>query len=170
VFTLPSSTPALPVSTVEGMLTRRLGSALLAVAAVAVLGMAQTGRGAAALRDLGLVKSSSYTALSFREPLSLPSHLPAGLSVVPVAFSIRNVSNSGRVYRWSILLSNDVPRKHLATGVVRVAAGSAVAVNRTVMAKCAGKKVHLVVRLVSPAESIGFWATCSAEKVRKNHG
>ena len=153
------------------MVTRRQGgSALLAVGALAVVGFAQTGPGQAALHGLGLVKSSSYTALSFREPLSLPSHLPRGRSDVPVRFSIRNVSQSRRVYHWSIVLSNDVAGAHMDAGVVQVAGESAVAVSRTVTAKCAGKEVHLVVRLASPAESIGFWATCPAEKGRKNHG
>jgi hypothetical protein len=152
------------------MVTRRQGgSALLAVCTLAVVGFAQTGPGQAALHGLGLVQSSSYTALSFREPLSLPSHLPRGGSDVPVRFSIRNVSQSWRVYHWSIVLSNEVPGEQMAAGVAQVAAESAVAVNRTVTAKCAGGKVHLVVRLASPAESIGFWATCPVEK-GKDHG
>ena len=131
-----------------------------------IAGLAQTGPGQAAARSLGLLKSSSYTALSFREPQSLPSQLPAQRSHVPVRFTIRNVSDSGRAYHWSIALSSALHREQVAAGDVQVAAGSAVAVSRTVRVKCAGKRLHLVVRLASPAESIGFWATCSAGKKR----
>jgi len=152
------------------MVTRRQGSALVAVGALAVAGLAQIGPGQAALRELGLLKSSSYTALAFSDPLSLPAHLPRGLSDVPVRFSIRNVSGATRVYRWSIAFSNDLPRAQVAAGIVRVAGGSAVVVSRTVMPKCAGKRLHLVVRLALPAESIGFWATCPVEMGGKSRG
>jgi hypothetical protein len=142
------------------MVTGRQGSALLMAGVLAIAGLAQTGAGQAALRSLGLLKSPSYTALSFREPQSLPSHLSARRSDVPVSFSIGNVSDSERAYHWSIGLSSDVPSQQVADGNVRVTAGSTVGVSRTVMAKCTGKRLHLVVRLADPAESIGFWAAC----------
>lgn len=137
-------------------------SALVLVVLVASsAGLAQTRQGHALLQDTGLFKvPTSYTELAFTDPRSLPSKLRSKRAPINVSFAVHNVSGSLRTYQWSIVLVRS-GRSHVkASGAVNVPAQGNVTVTRTVAMACVGGRLQVVVRLVSSAEYIDFWARC----------
>jgi hypothetical protein len=136
-----------------------------AVALVVLLlvgaGVAQTGEGHVLLQDAGLVQGpSSYTELAFTTPGSLPSQLTSSHAPINVLFGIHDSSGSSRIYQWSIVLVRSGRSDVEASGTVSTSVQGTATVAKTVTAACVGGRLQVVVRLVSPAESIAFWVTC----------
>ena len=77
---------------------------------------------------------------------------------------IRNSSGGSRSYQWSITVRRDGRTRHVASGAVRVRAGSAATVARRVATACAGGRLRVAVNLSRPAESIDFWTACAPGK------
>jgi hypothetical protein len=134
---------------------------LVAGFAVACVGLAQSTPGHSVLHSVGLYEEpASYTELAFTAPDALPRTLAKSGTAVTVAFGIHNVSGNPRSYDWSIALVHSGVSEVTATGAAPTSAQGRTVVTRSVMATCAGGRVQVVVRLASPAESIGFWLTC----------
>lgn len=131
------------------------------VLAVAIL--AQTGAGQALMRDVGLAKTpAAYTQLSFARPQSLPGTVPASGTTLRVPFEIRNTSAAQRTYQWSVTVRRGQRTDQLTSGGTRVPAGAAVTVTPSVTVACVSGRIRVDVGLVSPRESIDFYATCVA--------
>jgi hypothetical protein len=146
-------------------MARWWGLAGLTAAAVTAAGVAQTPAGHSALASAGLFsKPASYTALSFAAPQSLPEQLRSVRADVDASFVIRNSSGGSRSYQWSITVLHDGHTQRVATGAVRVGAGSAVTVPERVATSCAGGRLRVAVNLTQPAESIDFWTACAPGK------
>lgn len=134
--------------------------ALVACVAVAA-GLAQTPPGHAVLRGAGLFQPpASYTELAFTRPQSLPAQLLSAEALFDVGFSIHNVSQAARSYRWSIVTLHGGQARTAAAGSATVAAGKRGVVNRQVLASCVGGTLRVQVRLASPREAIDFVTTC----------
>ncbi len=135
----------------------------LVVLVMACAGLAQTSRGHALLRDMGLYEEpASYTELAFTSPDALPYRLKSAKEPVGVSFSVRNVSGSPRSYQWSIAEVHDGKSQVRATGTVAVPAQAGATVTRSVATACATGRLQVVVSLASPAQSIDFWVACPA--------
>jgi hypothetical protein len=134
---------------------------LVAVVVVAAI-VAQTGAGQALMREIGLTRTpAGYAQLSFARPQSLPSRFTSPASLT-VPFEIRNSSDAEHTYQWSIALVRGQRTDRLATGGTRVPAGGTVTTAPAVTVSCGGGgRVRLDVGLVSPRESIDFYATCA---------
>jgi hypothetical protein len=146
-------------------MARWWGIAGLTAAAVTAAGVAQTPAGHAALASAGLFsKPASYTALSFAAPQSLPEQLRSAHEGVDASFVIRNSSGASRSYQWSITVRRDGHTRRVASGEVRVRAGSAATVASRVATSCTGGRLRVAVSLASPAESIDFWTACAPGK------
>jgi hypothetical protein len=146
-------------------MARWWGLAGLTAAAVTAAGVAQTPAGHSALASAGLFSEpASYTALSFATPQSLPEQLRSTHANLGATFVIRNSSGGSRSYEWSVTLLRDGHTHRLASGTVRVRAGSAVTVPQRVATSCAGGRLRVAVNLTRPAESIGFWTACAPGK------
>jgi hypothetical protein len=146
-------------------MARWWGLAGLTAAAVTAAGVAQTPAGHSALASAGLFQEpASYTALSFAAPQSLPEQLRSAHEGVDASFVIRNSTGGSRSYRWSITVLRDGHTGQVASGTVRVRAGSAVTVPRQVATSCAGGRLRVAVSLNRPAESIDFWTACAPGK------
>lgn len=142
---------------------RRWWGAVVVVALVVLgAGLAQTGAGHTLLQAAGLYEApSSYTELAFTDPANLPTRLKSEHASIHVSFSVHNVSNVSRAYDWSVEFVRSSHTHVGASGVATVLAQGRTVVARTVAVGCVvGGRLHVVVRLVSPSESIGFWATC----------
>jgi hypothetical protein len=137
---------------------------ILLVLVVLCAGLAQTSPGHTVLSDMGLYEPPvSYTELTLAEPGDLPSALPSPDSPVNVSFDIHNVSGAARHYQWSVVLAkNGQNGRQEGSGAVTAPAQGRVTVTRTVRATCTGGRLQVLVRLVSPAESVDFWVTCPA--------
>jgi hypothetical protein len=146
-------------------MARWWGLAGLTAAAVTAAGVAQTPAGHSALASAGLFsKPATYTALSFAAPQSLPEQLRSAHQSVDASFVIRNASGGSRGYQWSITVRRDGHTRRVASGAIRVRAGSAATVARHVATACAGGRLQVAVKLGSPAESIDFWTACAPGK------
>jgi hypothetical protein len=139
------------------------------VAAVLVcVGLAQTQQGHVLLRNVGLYETPAvYTELTFSDPGSLPSALSKPNQNVKVSFSIHNVSGVSRTYQWSIVFVHSGKSQLKATGAVVTLAQGRTGITKSLVAACTGGRLQVVVRLASPAESVGFWVTCPTAAKRK---
>ena len=142
---------------------------LLPVIAVLVCaGLAQTQQGHVLLRNVGLYETPAiYTELAFSEPRNLPGALTKPNENVNVSFSIHNVSGDPRSYQWSIVLVHASKSQVKANGSLLSPAQGQTEVTRPVEAACVGGRLQVVVRLISPAESISFWMTCPPVAAKK---
>jgi hypothetical protein len=132
----------------------------VAVIALAA-GIAQTSAGHAILRRAGLVKAPpGYTSLAFAHPQQLPEQLHSNPARVPISFVIHDIGNVPRDYRWSILLVDEGPIRHVDTGEVHVAPGRGTVISRSVNISCPRGRMRIVVNLQSPQESIDAWTAC----------
>lgn len=141
----------------------RTWTSLIASAAVlAVVGLAQTPVGRAALRGAGLDQApTAYTALSFTRPQSLPAQLPDQHLTLRVAFTIRNVSGGTRGYRWSLTAAQaGRPVGRGATGTTSLAPGATAILSPALPLTCTRGQLRVTVRLASPAETIDFLTRC----------
>lgn len=128
---------------------------------VASAGVAQTSSGQGLLRDMGLSQAPpSFTELAFTRPRSLPTRLSSEHASISVSFGIHNVSGSSRTYRWSITTLPSGQNHPKAAGVVRLPAQGDATVDKSLPLSCVQKRLQIVVRLTSPAESIDFWVAC----------
>lgn len=136
---------------------------------LALLGLAQTGRGHTLLKEAGLTEPpASYTALSFTRPTSLPTRLTSKRIALAMPFMIRNISTRQRVYRWSIVVMCHSISRQVAHGKLSLNANQQMVVDNSLSTSCVGGRLHVVVRLTSPAESIDFWSTCWLGKGRSS--
>lgn len=128
-----------------------LGLVLLAI------GLAQTADGQSVLRQAGFSSDSKpFTELYFPAPASLPA---VAARRQAVAFVIRNDSHRSRVYSWTVAETGPLFERHGET-VLGVGQQRTNVVHVRVL--CFGKRVHLQVSLLDPAQSIGFWERCRA--------
>ena len=137
--------------------------AIALVAAVALAaGIAQTSFGHEVLRKAGLFEEpASYTSLAFVDPqLNVIENLSSRQVPVPVSFAIHNSTGVPRYYRWSVLLVQSGRTRSMAAGGVHVASGREAAITRSVNISCRKGRVRVIVKLVSPAESIDAWMAC----------
>jgi hypothetical protein len=139
---------------------RPAGFATLAIAALAALGLAQTGPGHSAVGGLGFSSQADrFTELAFAAPARLPSRVPAGTSRVALGFDLHNAERRATSYRWSIVQDGGTV---LASGRLQLASGARAGIDRTVSVRCVpGRRIRVAVRLASPAQSIGFWTRCA---------
>jgi hypothetical protein len=147
----------------------RLRLALIIAPAVllAAVALAQTPAGHAVLRGVGLEQaSSSYAALSFAQPQSLPSRLPAPHTTVHVPFTIENDSAAAQSYIWSLNVADAGRAARPVSGRITLAAGATVTLDPALTLNCTGGQVRIAVHLASPAESIDFLAYCPAPTKR----
>jgi hypothetical protein len=135
---------------------------LVLVAAVLICAaLAQTQQGHVLLRNVGLSETpATYTELAFSEPGNLPRALTKPAENIKVSFSIHNVSGDPRSYQWSIILVHAGKSQVKANGSLLSPAQGQTEVTRSVQAACVGGRLQVVVRLISPSESINFWMTC----------
>jgi hypothetical protein len=133
--------------------------ALVVVVAFAVEA-AQTSLGHTLLQKAGLVKTPSYTALSFAAPQLLPTQLPAQNSSVGVSFVIHNATASAHAYNWQVQLVRGKSSTSAASAQTLVPAGASTIVANTIKTSCVGGKIGFVIKLAVPAESINFWSAC----------
>ncbi|HEX4063335.1 MAG TPA: hypothetical protein VHY58_20170 [Streptosporangiaceae bacterium] len=134
---------------------------LVAVVLVAAV-VAQTGAGHSLMREIGVTRTPpGYTQLSFAHPQALPSRFTSPASLT-VPFAIHNSTGAEHTYQWSIALVHGQNTDRLASGGTRVPAGGVVTTAPAVTVSCTGSgRVRLDVGLVSPRESIDFYATCT---------
>lgn len=132
----------------------------LAVVLAFAVEVAQTGLGHALLQKAGLVKTPSYTALSFAAPQRLPTQLPARNSSVSVSFVIRNATTSLHAYNWQVQLVRGKSSTPAASSRTLVPAGASTIVANTIRTSCVGGKIDFVIKLAVPEESINFWSAC----------
>lgn len=138
-------------------------SLALVLGVIAIIGLAQTSPGRAGLRAIGLVRPvASFSALYFTHPQQIQVQLPTGPVTVPVSFSIRNDTSQAQSYQWSVVLVDGVDTKHVASGAATVKQGDVATVAKKVSGTCWSGELQVVVRLAVPAESIDFYAGCSA--------
>lgn len=140
----------------------------LVVVILACLGLAQTQQGHVVLADVGLYETAApSTALAFSEPMALPTALEKPNGAVNVSFGIHNASGDPRSYQWSVVLIHAGDSQVKASGSVLTPAQGRTVLTRSVAASCVGGRLQVVVRLVSPAESISFWMTCPEATTKK---
>jgi hypothetical protein len=140
---------------------RKAASGLVLAGLVMAVGVAQTGPGHALLRSAGLFEQPpQYTALAFTHPQDLPAQLTSKHASVGVSFEIRNTSDAGRTYHWSIQVARAGRNRVAASGFSRVPPGASRTVARAVPVSCTGGRLRVVARLAGPPESIDFWTTC----------
>lgn len=140
---------------------RRWGLGILIVGAAVLLSVFQTGVGHALLRKAGLAQGAAgYTSLSFLHPRSLPDKLESRQATVGVPFVIRNATSSAYDYRWSVALLRRGRSRRVHAGTVRLSAGQAAVISRSVGITCTRDRVQIVVSLERPAESIDAWLAC----------
>jgi hypothetical protein len=132
----------------------------LLVLVVASAGLAQTSSGQGLLRDVGFSRAPSFTALAFTRPQNLPTKLTSEHASISVSFGIRNVSGSSHTYRWSIATLPSDQKQPKAAGVVRLLPQGYATVAKSFPLACVQRRLQIVVRLTSPAESIDFWVAC----------
>jgi hypothetical protein len=139
---------------------------------VAAAALAQTPAGHAVLRGAGLEQvPPSYAALSFAQPQSLPTRLPAPRTTVHVPFTIRNDSVDTHSYRWSLSATHTSrpagsPAARPVTGTTTLAAGATVTLEPALPLSCTGGQLRVTIHLASPAESIDFLSDCPAPTKR----
>ena len=139
----------------------RWSVAALVAFVVLCAGLSQTGAGQSLLRDTGAVgPPPSYTQLAFTAPRQLPAALKSDHASLKVSFGIHNSSTAAQSYRWSILLTQSAKTSVSASGVVAVQAQSGATVAKKVAAVCGKGKLHVMVKLADPKESIDFFVTC----------
>jgi hypothetical protein len=138
------------------------GAIALVAAVVLAAGIAQTSFGRDGLRKTGLFeKPTSYTSLAFLDPrLNVIENLSSREVPVPVSFEIRNATSVPHYYQWSVLLVQRGHTHRIATGGVHVASGRGAAISRSVNISCRQRRVRVIVKLASPAESIDAWMAC----------
>jgi hypothetical protein len=138
---------------------RPAGLATLAIAALAALGLAQTGPGRSAVGGLGLSSGPDrFTELAFTAPRQLPSQVPTGTSRVALRFALHNAERRTTSYRWSIVQNGGTV---LASGPLRLDSGARARIDSKVHVRCVpGRRIRISVRLAKPAQSIGFWTRC----------
>jgi hypothetical protein len=140
----------------------------IAAAVLVCVGLAQTQQGHVLLRNAGLYETPAvYTELTFSDPGSLPSALSKPNENVKVSFSIHNVSDVSHTYQWSIAFMHSGKSQPKASGAVVTPAQGRTGITKSLVAGCTGGRLQVVVRLASPAESVGFWVTCPTEAKRK---
>lgn len=135
---------------------------LLGALLLGAVGVAQTSAGQSLLRRAGLTsKPQAYTELAFSLPEELPEKLPPARVPIHAPFVIHNVANSARTYAWTFRELQGTRAKTLATGRQSVAAGGRVRLNPQLHVTCRGPRERIELRLSQPAQSIGWWATCT---------
>jgi hypothetical protein len=142
---------------------KRWSVAALVLLVLAVVGLAQTNVGHAALRGTGLAGSpAGYVALSFAHIGQLPSQLYSQEALLDASFVINNKSAAQRRFDWTILEIKHGQTVKLASGEAAAGYGARTTVNRLVMTSCIGGQLKVEVRLAAPRESIAFVAACWA--------
>ena len=125
------------------------------------LALAQTGAGQSVMRETGLDRpAASYTALSFTDPMALPTHLPIGHFSTDVSFTLGNASQTTNHYQWTIRFMDDKRVTSIATGQATVQGGGTINETKTVAGLCHSGKLKIVVSLAAPAEAINYTASC----------
>ena len=141
---------------------------LLVFGVLICVGAAQTQPGHAVLKAVGLYETpASYTELAFAQPGELPQTLTKANSNISVSFSIHNVSSAGRSYQWSIALERAGKTQVKTTGTLESPAQGQTVITRSLDVSCPSGRVQVVVKLASPAQSIGFWLTCPSAAKRQ---
>jgi hypothetical protein len=126
------------------------------------VGVAQTSAGQSLLRRAGLTsKPPAYTELAFSLPEELPEKLPPARVPIHAPFVIHNVADSSRTYSWTFRELQGTRAKVLSTGRLSVAAGGRARANPQLQVTCHGQRERIELRLSQPAQSIGWWATCT---------
>lgn len=140
---------------------------LIAMTCAVCVGLAQTAQGHRLLGAAGIYEEpATYTELAFSMPGALPNTLPTSTASVRVSFGIQNVSSSPRSYSWSIVLMRSGVSKVNATGTVVTAAQGRATVTKSIVPGCTNGRVQVVVRLLSPNQSISFWLTCPSARTK----
>jgi hypothetical protein len=135
------------------------------VAVLIAAGISQTSLGHAILRQAGLLKeSASYTSLSFLHPQSLPDQLASKRAAIDIAFVIHNAAGTATYYQWSILLTQTDRTHRVSASGLRVGPGHEVTISRSVPVDCARGRLHIIVKLARPAETIDAWIPCSSHR------
>lgn len=140
-----------------------LAVALVAALALAAVGIAQTAAGRSVLRAAGLTaKPARYTELSFVRPALLPEKFPHGRFKVTAPFTIHNVGDTPRTYRWTVEEIASGRTTTVARGELTEDPGIRRGANPRMWLHCSTgqQRVRVQVRLQDPAESIGWWARC----------
>jgi hypothetical protein len=142
-------------------MSKRWSAAALVVFVLAIMGVAQTSVGHAALRSAGLSSGPpSYVALSFADLSQLPSQLFSQEALLNASFTLNNHSTTQREFSWTISDVQHGRTIRLAAGQTAVSYRASATVNRLVMTSCVGGQLKLVVQLAAPRESISFVAAC----------
>lgn len=140
---------------------RRWGLVILIAGAAVLFSAFQTGAGHALLRTAGLdQEADGYTSLSFLHTRSLPGKLGSRHAMVGAPFVIHNVTSGAHDYHWSVALLRHGRSYRVHAGTVRLSAGQAAVISRSVGITCTQDRVQIVVSLEHPAESIDAWLTC----------
>jgi hypothetical protein len=160
---------------VSGLLHREhrravLGLLAAAIAALAVLGFAQTGPGRDALASAGLTgRDEGWTSLSFANALTLPRDLHKIAGHRGLAFVVENRHGGPRRYRWRIEATAPSGRtRTLAHGRVALAAGERRRLAPVLGQACAGpdgssRRTRVV--LAPPHHEIAYRAGCGPKGV-----
>lgn len=147
-------------------MTKWYSAVILVAVLSASAAVAQTSVGSSLLQVAGLFQSSaSYTSLAFADPQKLPEQLTSPRATIPVSFVIKNASDTSRTYGWSVLLTHTGHSKRLS-GYTSIGAGKESTVRRVLRFSCVGGRFHVVVKLATPTESIGFWTDCWSSRGR----
>jgi osmotically-inducible protein OsmY len=138
------------------------GALVLGAIIVLAAGLGQTSTGHAVLQKAGLFeKPASYTALSFKNPQSLPRQLDSQRTDVRISFEIQNTSSVPQDYQWTVQLDQGALTYRAATGNAHLGSARAVVIARDVQISCTQGLVRMIVSLARPAEFIDSWAACS---------
>ena len=146
-----------------GEARRAIAVGLPVLAALALLGFAQTSAGANALEALGLAEPPErYTELAFIDAEGLPDYV-TGTDTVEIAFEIHNHEGERRDYHWVLDAEGAGTVTNLASGSTALRDGAATEVRRSVTLRCSQGRLTLRARLLDPRELISAAMTCLPE-------
>jgi hypothetical protein len=142
--------------------SRTFGTAI-ALIAVLLLGLVQTGTGQDALASLGLRSDKNgFTELSFARPAELPARVPRTGEEPRTPFIVHNVEGRARGYEWVVERQDGAQRRVVGRGATGIlASGGTAYVNPPLSGGCTGEHVTTVVRLVGVAQTIDFRSRCA---------
>lgn len=136
---------------------------LLGLVAAAVV-WAQGSSGRAFLRRAHISEPpTGYVQLYFHRPGSLPDYVVSAHAHQHLSFVLVNDEQRRRTLHWTISTQGNPPA---ARGHTHLAAGQARVIHRTIAVRCIGHRVHEMVHLESPDESIGYWVSCPSSRAR----
>jgi hypothetical protein len=134
---------------------------MVVVAVLLLVGICQSPPGRSILKAVGLIGSpTSFTAIAFAKPQSLPVQLASPHTKLDLSFTISNDTSNMQDYQWTVSVVADNKSTLASNGYIQLAPNGAVTVARDINIVCKAGQAEVTVGLKNTNEHVDAWMTC----------